>query len=33
MASIDNPYGDGTAGAQIADILRATLADDEGYGF
>ncbi|HUO94285.1 MAG TPA: UDP-N-acetylglucosamine 2-epimerase (non-hydrolyzing) [Rhizomicrobium sp.] len=33
MASTKNPYGDGTAGQQIADILLSTLADEEGYGF
>jgi UDP-N-acetylglucosamine 2-epimerase len=33
MASTKNPYGDGTAGQQIADILQSTLVDGEGYGF
>jgi len=33
MASTKNPYGDGTAGAQIAEILQSTLAGGEGYGF
>jgi len=33
MASTKNPYGNGTAGQQIAEILRSTLAGGEGYGF
>ena len=33
MASTKNPYGDGTAGQQIAEILLSTLAASEGYGF
>jgi UDP-N-acetylglucosamine 2-epimerase (non-hydrolysing) len=33
MASTKNPYGDGTAGQQIAEILLSTLVAGEGYGF
>jgi UDP-N-acetylglucosamine 2-epimerase (non-hydrolysing) len=33
IASTKNPYGDGTAGQQIAEILLSTLVAGEGYGF